>query len=280
MTVLTLLSPAKLNLFLHVTGRRPDGYHELQTVFQLLDHGDTLRFTITRDGAVVLEGDCAGVPAADNLIVRAARLLQERAGGQGVRVQLQKRLPLGGGLGGGSSNAATALLALNRLWGLGLGLDELASLGLRLGADVPVFVHGRSAWAQGVGERLTPLDLPARWYLVATPACRVSTREIFSDAELTRNTPPLKIPAFPISGAKNDCEPVACRLYPEISAALSWLQRFGEARMTGTGASVFAAFPDREAGLAALARLPADLKGFLAKGVGVSPVHRVLGTSG
>lgn len=278
---LSLLSPAKLNLFLHVTGRRPDGYHELQTLFQLLEHGDTLTFHATPGPTIDLEGGCEGVAPADNLIVRAARLLQAHTGTrQGAVIRLEKRLPLGGGLGGGSSNAATTLLALNHLWKLGLSLDTLAALGLSLGADVPVFVRGRSAWAEGVGERLTPLDVPPLWYLVVTPPCQVSTREIFSHPQLTRDTPPLKIPAFPILGAKNDCEPVACRLYPEIHAALAWLQRFGEARMTGTGASVFAAFSDKEAALAALSQRPGNLKGFLARGIRVSPVHRVLEGSG
>ena len=278
---LRLLSPAKLNLFLHVIGRRGDGYHLLQTLFQLLDHGDVLEFSATDSPDIVLRGNCGGVGVTDNLIVRAARLLQAHTGcARGAEIRLDKRLPLGGGLGGGSSNAATTLLALDHLWGLALPRDELAALGLRLGADVPVFVHGRSAWAEGVGEVLTPLEIPPAWYVVLTPPVAVSTAEIFSHPQLTRDTPALKIPAFPILGAKNDCEPVASLLYPEIREALAWLGRFGEARLTGTGASVFAAFARREEAASVYARRPGNLRGFLAKGVSLSPVHRGLEAGG
>lgn len=272
---LVLPAPAKLNLFLHVTGRRPDGYHLLQTVFQLLDYGDELRLRAGPE--LTLTCNHAELAGPDNLVLRAARVLQARAGiSRGAAIHLHKRLPAGAGLGGGSSDAASTLLALNRLWDLNLPLQELAALGLQLGADVPVFVMGRSAWAEGVGERLLPLALPRRWFTVVTPSCHVATREIFSHRELTRNTPAIKIPAFPILGGKNDCEPVACRLYPQIREALDWLGQHGEARMTGTGASVFAAFGSEAEARDVLARLPGRWQGFVAGSVDTSPAHLTL----
>lgn len=278
--MLTLPSPAKLNLFLHITGRRADGYHTLQTLFQLLDYGDTLHFAPA--DTLTLTPQLPGVAAADNLIVRAARLLQEHTGcTAGAAIALEKRLPLGGGVGGGSSNAATALLALNRLWQLDLTLDELAALGLQLGADVPVFVHGATAWAEGVGEQLRPVAIPPRNYLILVPPCAVSTARIFSDPALTRHSSPITIAAFLREGGRNDCEPVAKTLYPEVSLALTELDRFAPARMTGTGACVFAGFAERgEAELVlpqVLRRLPADFRGFVATGVARSPVHTALG---
>lgn len=287
MTALSLPAPAKLNLFLHVTGRRADGYHDLQTVFQLLDYGDTLDFETTTEPAIVLNPSLPGVPDADNLIVRAARLLQTATGcRRGARIALHKCLPLGGGIGGGSSDAATTLLALNRLWELNLSLDELATLGLQLGADVPVFVRGRSAWAEGVGERLQPVALGSRNYLILVPPCSVSTARIFSHEALTRNSSPITIAAFLREGGRNDCEPVVRKLYPEVDFALDWLSKFsspqresslGRPRMTGTGACVFATFATRAEAEAVARQLPAGYGGFVAQGVDVSPTHQALG---
>jgi 4-diphosphocytidyl-2-C-methyl-D-erythritol kinase len=282
MNSLSLLSPAKLNLFLHVTGRRGDGYHQLQTVFQLLDYGDTLTFETTDDAAITVTPQIPGVSPADNLIVRAAHLLQEHmlqttAGIQcGARIELTKRLPLGGGIGGGSSNAATTLLALNWLWQLDLPLTTLAELGLRLGADVPVFIYGRSAWAEGIGEQLEPIALPLRNYLILVPPCQVSTARIFSQQALTRNSRPITIAAFLREGGRNDCEPVVKKLYPEVAFALDWLSQFGPALMTGTGACVFAGFANRADADAIAQQIPAGYRGFVAQGVERSPVHIAL----
>ena len=275
--MLTLPAPAKLNLFLHVTGRRADGYHTLQTLFQLLDHGDTLSFSARDDGAIALTPAIAGVPTEQNLVVRAARLLQQHSGCRlGADIDLDKRLPMGGGIGGGSSDAATALLGLNELWQLGLSIDTLAQLGLQLGADVPLFVRGRSAWAEGVGEQLQPFDLPPRNYLILVPPCAVSTAEIFSSEALTRNTSAIKIAAFREQGGRNDCEPVVRKRYPEVAFALDWLSAFAPARMTGTGACVFAAFDDRVTAESVLAQIPAGYDGFVATGVNHSPLHQAL----
>lgn len=271
---LKLLSPAKLNLFLHVTGRRDDGYHTLQTLFQLLDWGDDLQFTANDSGAITLAGDPVGVPFERNLIVRAARQLQRP--GQGVHVTLRKRIPAGGGLGGGSSNAATTLLALNQLWNCGLDNRELQTLGRQLGADVPVFVAGHSAWAEGVGEILSPVILPPRWYLVICPECHVSTAEVFSDEQLTRDTSPIKIAAFFEGHSRNDCQELVRNLYPEVDNALNWLAKFGDARLTGTGACVFASFAGKGPAMTALEQLPAAMTGFVAPGVNESPVLRAL----
>jgi 4-diphosphocytidyl-2-C-methyl-D-erythritol kinase len=270
-------APAKLNLLLHITGRRADGYHELQTVFQFLAFGDWLYFDVVAAGAVRLARAPAGVPAGSDLTVRAASLLREATGtGAGVVIYNDKRLPVGGGLGGGSSDAATTLVVLNRLWSLGLNTDELAQLGLRLGADVPVFVHGQAAWAEGVGEILTPVTPPERWFLVLTPPVTVSTADIFSDVELTRDTPRTKIPDLPEGTGRNDCEAVVARRYPEVAAALAWLRAFAPACMTGTGGCVFAAF-DSEAGARAVAdRVPAKWPSFVARGVNRSPLLSAL----
>lgn len=270
-------APAKLNLFLHITGQRADGYHELQTLFQFLTRVDWLYFDVVTAGPVRLAGAPAGVPAAADLTVRAARLLREATGtGAGVVIHNDKRLPVGGGLGGGSSDAATTLVVLNRLWSLGLNADELAELGLRLGADVPVFVHGQSAWAEGVGEILTPVTPPERWFLVLAPPVTVSTADIFSDVELTRGTPRTKIPDLLEGTGRNDCEAVVARRYPEVAAALAWLRAFAPARMTGTGGCVFAAF-DSEAGARAVAvRVPAQWSSFVARGVNRSPLLSAL----
>ena len=239
-------APAKLNLFLHVTGRRADGYHELQTVFRLLDVADRLDFAVTDDGEVCRVSDLTGVDQAADLTVRAARALQQAGGTvRGARIRLHKRLPMGGGLGGGSSDAATTLLALNHLWGTGLSPAALADIGLSLGADVPVFLHGHSSWGEGVGERLQPLTLPPSWYVILCPQCAVSTAGIFADPELTRNSAAIRIPAFLAGEGRNDCEPVVRRLYPDVAQALDWLGNEGEPRLTGTGACVFLACADQ-----------------------------------
>ncbi|MDP2125850.1 MAG: 4-(cytidine 5'-diphospho)-2-C-methyl-D-erythritol kinase [Pseudohongiella sp.] len=259
---LTLLAPAKLNLFLHITGRRPDGYHLLQTVFQLLDYGDELSFSLRDDDQIRLHCDSPELSGEDNLVLRAARLLREHCDcNQGINIELVKRIPAGAGLGGGSSDAATTLVALNQLWHCGLTKEQLAAMGLSLGADVPVFVKARSAWAEGVGEHLTPMLLPAIYYLVLTPACHVSTSVIFSHQELTRDTHPIKMAAFLAGQSRNDCEMLVRMLYPEVNAALEWLSQFAPARMTGTGSSVFAGFQDETSARAVLEQLPSDAQG-------------------
>ena len=274
---LTLPAPAKLNLMLHITGRRPDGYHNLQTLFQFLDYGDTLHFSLRDDGQLNLLTELAGVDAEDNLIIRAARLLREASGCQlGADIRLDKILPMGGGIGGGSSDAATTLLGLNQLWQTGLSLDQLAELGIRLGADVPVFVHGKAAWAEGVGEKLTPVELDEPWFLVVAPACHVSTAEIFSDQRLTRDTSPITLAAFREVGSRNDCLPVVTTRYPEIRNTLILLNKYCEAKMTGTGSCLFGAFPNEREADKVRARLPATLRSFVARGCNVSPLHREL----
>ncbi len=277
MTTLTLPSPAKLNLMLHILGRRPDGYHELQTLFQFLDYGDELTFSQRPDGEIHLQTTLEQVAHDDNLVVRAARLLQQHSGcRQGADIRLDKHLPMGGGIGGGSSNAATTLLGLNRLWQLDLDLETLAGLGLQLGADVPVFVRGHAAFAEGVGEELTPVDLPEPWFLVMVPPVSVSTAEIFSAPELTRNTPAIKVCAVLRQGGHNDCQPTVARRYPEIGNALKWLDKFTSARLTGTGCCVFGEFPSEAEADKVLHQLPAGVKGFIAKGSNQSMLHRTL----
>ena len=277
MATLTLTAPAKLNLFLHITGRRDDGYHNLQTVFQLLDHGDTLDIAATETGEIRVLPELADVPLKDNLIYKAARLLQQHSHcPKGADITLHKVLPMGGGIGGGSSDAATTLLGLNQLWGLNLPLEELANLGRQLGADVPVFIHGRSAWAEGIGEQLTPLDLPEDYFVVLTPDCHVATAKIFSHKGLTRDTPVIKVAAFLEQGGHNDCQPLVQNLYPEVDKALNWLVKFADAKMTGTGACVFAKVDSQEQGQRILEQAPDNLKGFVARGVNLSPTHRQL----
>ena len=267
-------APAKINLFLHITGRRPDGYHELQTVFQFLDYGDDLTFCIRADGRIRRTGGDYGITADDDLALRAARALQEKSGTSlGVDMDISKRIPMGGGLGGGSSDAATVLVALNRLWDIGLPVDELAAMGLKLGADVPVFVHGHAAWAEGVGEKLVPVDPPQDWFLILHPGCHVPTGRIFNDPDLTRHTPPITIRDFLAGPVHNDCEPVVFAAFPEVAAAARWLrERSGEARMTGTGACLFARCRDREQAAAIAAEIPAPWQGFAARGVNRSPL--------
>ncbi len=272
---LSLPAPAKLNLFLHITGRRADGYHLLQTVFQFLEEADTLHFTRREDGEVRLSPELPGVPAEQNLIVRAARALQAHTGCDlGADILLEKRLPMGGGIGGGSSDAATTLLGLNQLWGLELPLAELARLGLALGADVPVFVQGRAAWAEGVGEELQPLSLPEPYYLVLTPQDHINTAKVFQHTELTRNSSPITVAAFLAGGARNDCESVVRKLSPAVDAALNWLGSHGPARLTGTGACVFLPCTTRAQADSLLAASP--IPGFVSQGCNLSPAHRVL----
>jgi 4-diphosphocytidyl-2-C-methyl-D-erythritol kinase len=270
-------APAKLNLFLHITGRRPDGYHELQTVFQLIDLCDTLLVTVRDDGAIDRPEGPADVPPESDLVVRAARALQDASGtALGATLRVRKRIPTGGGLGGGSSDAATTLLALNQLWGCRLPIDDLARLGLPLGADVPVFIRGFSAWAEGVGERLIPLELPERWYVVIHPGVGVSTREVFQSAELTRNSPLITIRAFFEAGGRNDCEPVVRARCPEVAAALDWLSRYAPARLTGTGSCIFASCATAIEAERIAARVPDDWTSFVARGLNISPAQRSL----
>ncbi|WP_160285825.1 4-(cytidine 5'-diphospho)-2-C-methyl-D-erythritol kinase [Pseudomonas knackmussii] len=274
---LTLPAPAKLNLFLHILGRRPDGYHELQTLFQFLDHGDELHFAPREDSQIVLHTEIPGVPHDSNLIVRAARKLQEQSGCRlGVDIWLDKRLPMGGGIGGGSSDAATTLVGLNHLWQLGWDEDRLAALGLTLGADVPVFVRGRAAFAEGVGEKLTPVELEEPWFLVAVPQVFVSTAEVFTDPELTRDTPPIKVRSLLGVDGHNDCQPVVEKRYPEVRNALILLNKFTSARLTGTGACVFGSFPNQGDADKVRRQLPATLPSFVAQGRNISMLHRKL----
>jgi 4-diphosphocytidyl-2-C-methyl-D-erythritol kinase len=277
---LGLPAPAKLNLFLHVTGRRTDGYHTLQTVFQLIELADWLDLERRDDGRVVREGDVLGA-MADDLAVRAAHALKQRTGSPfGVTLRVSKRIPAGSGMGGGSSDAATTLIALNRLWELNLARTELAACALALGADVPFFLHGANAFAEGVGERLQSVDTPAAWYAIAWPQVHVSTKEIFADAGLTRNTKPTKIADFSAAAGHfphalfgaNDLEPVARRRFPGIDEALRRLQRHGAARMTGSGAAVFVAALSEADALAAVADCPPSWRCWVVRGLNEHPL--------
>jgi 4-diphosphocytidyl-2-C-methyl-D-erythritol kinase len=288
------LAPAKLNLFLHVVGRRTDGYHLLQSAFTLIDRSDTIRIRVRDDGAIVRVSDLAGVPAEQDLVVRAARLLKEASGTRlGADIEVEKRIPMGGGLGGGSSDAATVLMALDRAWGTGFGAEALAELGLGLGADVPFFLFGSSAWVEGIGDRIRPLDLPLRWYVVLVPPVGVPTGEVFTDPELTRDSETLKIEDFSARLAeggfeglahsfslRNDLQPVVERRFPAVARALEWLGAHGAARMTGSGSCVFASFGQREAAQSVLDRLEQDrgrmarpMQGFVAQGLAVHPLR-------
>ena len=276
-------APAKLNLFLHILGRRPDGYHELQTLFQFVDLCDEITLSVRADGQIRRAVDLPGVPPEADLCVRAARALKEAAGSTlGADIHLLKRIPIGGGLGGGSSDAATCLVALNHLWGIHFPPERLAAIGLKLGADVPVFVHGRAAWAEGVGERLTPLYPPQAPdepnYLILKPKVFVSTAAVFQDPELTRNSLPITIHGFLASGGRNDCLGVVRRRYPEVAHALDWLSLFGAARLTGTGACVFLACETLKRGQEILSKLPPEFEGFLARGLNDSPLLEGLRT--
>ncbi|MEH6358874.1 MAG: 4-(cytidine 5'-diphospho)-2-C-methyl-D-erythritol kinase [Pseudomonadales bacterium] len=272
---LSLPAPAKLNLMLHITGQRDDGYHNLQTLFQFLDYGDQLHFEALPDDRIEVITDLSDIATTDNLIYRAAKLLQLHSGNSsGARVTLTKNIAMGAGLGGGSSDAATTLIALNQLWNLNYDLHSLAKLGLQLGADVPVFVHGRAAWAEGVGEQLTAVEPEQKWFVVLTPNCHVSTAEIFSHKELTRNSSAITIAAALEGDGRNDCLAVVSKHYPQVKKALGWLNQFAAAKMTGTGSSVFADFDSREQAQQVFEQLPTDLKGFIAKGQNLSPLHR------
>ena len=265
-------APAKLNLFLHVVGRRADGYHLLQTVFRFIDYGDRLAFKLNHSGAITRK-DLHIKLEADDLIVRAAHLLQQETGcAQGAEIILDKRLPLGGGLGGGSSDAATTLIVLNKLWNLSLSRGRLQQLGLALGADVPVFIGGQNAFAEGVGEALSPLRLHPAWYVVLAPEVVISTKEIFAHPDLTRDTKPIKIADFLERGGHNDLEIVVCRQFPEVARHLAWLQQFGPAKLTGSGACVFAEFPDEQAARQVFSKKPQAFKGFVAKGLDCHPL--------
>lgn len=273
-------APAKINLFLHVVGRKPDGYHLLQTLFRFIDRADLLRFAPRDDGRIELATPLPGVPADSDLTVRAARALQQAAGCKlGATIAVTKRLPMGGGLGGGSSDAATTLVALNHLWGCGLSKAELQRIGLTLGADVPIFVHGRAAFAEGVGEHFTDVSLPPAWYLVLVPPVGVPTVEIFKAPDLRRDTPVIAPAAWHPAYGGNDLEPVACRLYPEVARHLAWLrtQARGATRaaMSGSGACCFAEFSSEETAHAALASLPDDMAGFVAQGLDHHPLWEI-----
>ena len=266
-------APAKLNLFLHITGRREDGYHLLQTVYQFLNYGDELTFSIRDDGRIERTSSLLGVTAEEDLVVRSARLLKEASGCRlGADIRVDKCLPMGGGLGGGSSNAATTLVALNQLWDLDFSEERLAELGLRLGADVPVFVRGRAAWAEGIGERLTPVELPEPWFVIIVPAVEVSTAELFSSAELTRDCAPITIADFLSGEGSNVFEPPVRARYPAVAEALDWLASRGAARLTGSGGCIFAPFPDEARARKLLAELPEGWRGFVAEGRNRSPL--------
>jgi 4-diphosphocytidyl-2-C-methyl-D-erythritol kinase len=278
-------APAKLNLLLRVVGRRPDGYHLLQTVFRFIRYGDDVRLSVRQDGEIRRVSDLAGVAAADDLTVRAAKLLKDATGTPlGADIALVKRLPIGAGLGGGSSDAATVLIALNQLWGTGLTREELQALGIELGADVPVFIFGESAFGEGIGERLTPLALPPAWYLVLTPPVSVATAAVFSHPDLKRDSKVIKIQGFSAAELMahatnepmNDLQGLVCRLHPEVAGHLNWLQQFGRALMTGSGAAVFASFDTEAAARSVLARLPQTMSGFVARGLDRHPLSDLL----
>ena len=271
-------SPAKVNLFLHITGRRDDGYHEIQTAFQFLDYSDSLEFQVQQSGAIELLTPLKGVKNESNLIIRAAKCLQSHTDSkQGAKISIEKRLPIGGGLGGGSSNAATTLIALNHLWQTKLTTTKLAQLGLTLGADVPVFIHGYAAWAEGIGEKLTPISPAEPWYVVIVPDCQVSTAEVFSSQELTRDCEPITISRFLSGEGKNVCEGVVLKNYSAISEAVNWLNRYGKSRMSGTGACVFADFDSQIQAQQVLDDLPSHWQGFIAKGCNQSPLTTLMG---
>ncbi|WP_430232989.1 4-(cytidine 5'-diphospho)-2-C-methyl-D-erythritol kinase [Nitrosomonas communis] len=276
----TFLAPAKLNLFLHVVGRREDGYHLLQTVFRLIDFADQLSFVLRDDSAIKLRTPTPGVPEENNLCVRAAKLLQQRSHiNLGVEIFLEKHIPMGGGLGGGSSDAATTLLVLNRLWGLNWNRARLMEVGLELGADVPVFIYGENAFAEGIGEKLSSIALPPAWYLVLTPSVHISTGQIFSSKELTRNTNPITIPPFSPWQGRNDLETVVCQMYPVVARYLQWLKQLNNTTlvaMSGSGACVFAEFANERAAKYAFQQLPDGMSGFVAEGLSYHPLQKFL----
>jgi 4-diphosphocytidyl-2-C-methyl-D-erythritol kinase len=272
------LAPAKLNLFLHIVGRRADGYHLLQTVFRFISLADTLRFAPRSDGRIVLATPTPGVPPEQDLVVRAAELLKVSLGetalsaSLGVTIHLEKRIPMGGGLGGGSSDAATTLIALNQLWGCGLSRERLQEIGLSLGADVPIFIHGRNCFAEGVGERFTDVDVPDAWYLLTMPPVHVPTADIFRSPDLRRDTPEIRPADWRPGFGRNDMEPVACALFPEVASHLAELCKLGDARMTGSGACCFVGFNDEATAEAARLSLPVDKAVKVIKGLSYHPL--------
>ncbi|MCH9691401.1 MAG: 4-(cytidine 5'-diphospho)-2-C-methyl-D-erythritol kinase [Gammaproteobacteria bacterium] len=289
MSSLQLPAPAKLNLILRVLGRRTDGYHQLQTLFQLLDYGDSLHFSVQKSAAIEVDCKNFSLKLQDNLVYRAARLLQQHTNcPKGVHIQLQKKIPLGGGLGGGSSDAATTLLGLNSLWQCGLNTEQLAQLGGQLGADVPVFVHGHSAWAEGVGELLTPVTITQKYYVVLLPDCHISTTELFSHPDLTRDSSPITFALLRGKAldsdwlaqyAGNDFQPLVEHIYPQIRSARQWLEQFSQAYLSGSGSCVFAAFDSHNDAHEVIEQIPKPLSGFVATGVNHSPAHRQLAQS-
>ncbi len=268
------LAPAKLNLFLHITGQRADGYHLLQTVFELLDYGDTVNIEPRQDGRIVRSSAIPGVTEDQDITLRAAKLLQQTTACKlGANISVEKRLPMGGGLGGGSSDAATVLMALNRLWGLGLTRNVLMGLALKLGADVPVFVFGQAAWAEGIGEELQAIKPEPAYYAVLTPSISVSTASIFASRELTRNTIPQTMAAFFKGFGHNDLQPLVCRMYPQVASCLSWLKQFGDARMSGSGSSVFVAADSIQSAQSIVAQKPEGVSGFAASSLNLHPLY-------
>lgn len=267
-------APAKINLFLHIVGRRPDGYHLLQTAFRMLDWGDEITLRRRDDGAILRTTDIPGVPAESDLVVRAARALQAATGSSfGAEIGVSKQIPMGGGLGGGSSDAASVLIALNRIWGCGLSRQRLQEIGLKLGADVPFFIFGETAFAEGVGEDLTPLSVPPAWYVMVAPSVFVPTSEIFSDPLLTRDSEILIMQAFATHTTRNDMQATACRKFPEVAEALDWLSQHGAARMSGSGACIFAPFDTKEAAEQVMAKAPQGLKVWVAEGLDRHPLQ-------
>jgi 4-diphosphocytidyl-2-C-methyl-D-erythritol kinase len=277
----TFKSPAKINLFLHIVGKRPNGYHELETVFQFLELADTLTFKPTQNDKIILKNQLADVAENDNLIIKAARLLQQKTQYQcGVEITLDKKIPMGAGLGGGSSNAATVLLVLNKLWQLNLTHHQLAEIGVQLGADVPIFIFGHAAFAQGIGEKLTAVEPPESWYLITRPACAISTQQVFQDRALPRNTPklpqPFKLSHDIVNKYHNDCEIVVFKSYPEVANLASRLVEYAPTRMTGTGSCLFTLFDSQQAAEQCQQLLPKTITTFVTKGCNISPLHRQL----
>ena len=266
-------APAKINLFLHVVSRQENGYHHLQTVFQFLDYVDELKFDLTKDELISLNSNYTQTSNDDDLILRAAHALMQASGvKKGAAISIMKHIPMGGGLGGGSSDVATTLVALNELWHTGFSVDELTNLGVKLGADVPVFIRGHSAWAEGIGEILTPIEPDEDWFVVIHPGGHVPTAQIFADPDLTRNSPPITIRDFVAGAVHNDCEKVVFREYPEVARAAKWLNNWSEARMTGTGSCVFGRFNNKLLADEVLKQMPADWQGFVAQGINYSPL--------
>jgi 4-diphosphocytidyl-2-C-methyl-D-erythritol kinase len=280
-TSITLPAPAKINHFLHICGRRDDGYHNLQTLFQFLDYSDELTFTPRNDSNIHISPPIENLAVQDNLIYKAAKALQQATNCTlGADIHLLKRLPMGGGIGGGSSNAATALLGLNALWQLKLPLAQLQEIGAKLGADIPIFIHGHTAWAEGIGDKLSNVEMPEKWYVVLTPATHVSTATIFSHKDLTRDSQAITLAAFLEQGGRNDCQELVKKLHPEVEIALDFLNNHAPSRMTGTGACVFASFEDKTKAEEVLRDLPDSMTGFIARSVNESPLHKSLKKAG